>query len=1049
MEEGDKKISILLDGGLADRRPPALRAPVVQHMSSPPLAKSDNTRLSVVRGTAARAPGVSSIAGSLPTTCHGIIPAGNGESAAILFRGAEQRACYDFGTLRSDLSSSVFGAQITTFMTRVLGGGSNGHQWTGHAPCIQVDDANGRVWRIAVPESRDASGDHELYVSIREQDGTIVRSARFTSTITATVARWFTLTSHGADVMVLWYVRTAGGTAGLKCRKLTWNHSTGALSIAAETSVVTPASANVWYDVKRLDDNHAVIVTGHPSTAANTRVIKYQVHTLSSAATFDHAGSGTAFEHAVAVETVSGNLRVAVAISSTTSVNLVVYLLDSSLATVWGPITQAVSTALNRIAAGFVQLSNITASVVVAYERGTGSISSGSALEFQLFYLTVAAGALTGQTIRHWKRLVSKGCQVKWSATEFAPAFLFHTAFTAVSTTPADADYVDDPAIELWMGGRQSSDDTMPVARLGCVRGSVAAFDGSYVTDRPSSSGCAAYGTRLFLDYRTSNNRLDAVSGLPEYNVNTASVEFSPEQLFMATDRDGVAYVAGGMPVSWDGCELFEMGAPLSRPHIAVLTTGGSGTAYPSGSYAFCAVYVWKDAAGNMHRSRLSNVVLFTGNGANSPRLRAPAPYGFTRKSRYQSTIVATEAYCTPVNTPDFHKLTRGFAPSYGALDSIDNVPIPLASDPILYSTGEFAQELTPQPPPPLRDVAIVGARMWGIDAEYPYRLPYSKLRVAGVGYEFHPALEVIIPSSGGEAQRVFEVAGTVVVLAERAVWQFSGFGPDNTGQGGSFSPPIKLSDYGCSNPHAAAAFPGGLVWQSGDRWYVLQRGALEQDQNVSVGMTVTHSLTFRDQDEIAFYGTQTSFDPGDTFGPAIAKVYNYVTGRWTRWNALAFTHLASSPNESRRHYAFHNGTLYKIDADALADSASMVFEIDLTNLAGDFQDHVLLRDVVFYGQRLGAHGVTIEIFPDHGTTATTSRPYTDGEITGFMTAAGSAPWYVLRVEPKDQDMRAARVRITLTVSGTGEGGRPLSLTLYFKPYKTLREEAFVAGSLK
>jgi hypothetical protein len=117
----------------------------------------------------------------------------------------------------------------------------------------------------------------------------------------------------------------------------------------------------------------------------------------------------------------------------------------------------------------------------------------------------------------------------------------------------------------------------------------------------------------------------------------------------------------------------------------------------------------------------------------------------------------------------------------------------PSEERPIIYSRGLIGEEIVPQPPPPLRDLAIVGSRAWGIDAEIPTRIVYSKLRVAGIGFEFFPAGEVIVPSSAGEVVALRELSGTLVIFAERAIYQVSDGGPNNIGQGGSFGPPYKL----------------------------------------------------------------------------------------------------------------------------------------------------------------------------------------------------------------------------------------------------------------
>jgi hypothetical protein len=1035
MEKGDNKVSILLDGGLADRRAPQLRAPLATQFGTPQLARSDNTRLSVVRGSAVRAPLVTQIAGSLPSVCHGILPAGTGKASALFFRGGNLRGVYAFGsvlTLRTQ-----FGGFVRSLLPSRVGPTINsGFQACSSLPCVQVDEATGRVWRATI-----LTTGLEIDTSVTESDGTIASPPRATILASAG-SRWLSLTAHGANIMCVWSVEAGS----LVYYRLTY--ASGSVSATGLTTVITPASGLVWFDVKRFDDTHAVIITGHPAVNTTTRVIKVNINTGAIVNTLDIAGAGTAFEHAVAVETVAGVVRVAVTVASTTALTVRTYLLDSALAIVWGPITHAVAVAVTRIAIGLQSLPNSFGDgVTVAYEVASTAFSSmaGAGITCLLLFHDMATGALVLGKVFEWKRLASKGTQVKWSATEFAPAFLFHTAFSPSTTTAADADYVDDPALEVWMANSYYSDDQGAVARLGPVRGSFRSFDGSYAPDRPSSSAVAVNGSDMWIDYRSIVTLYSAGGTVPHFSLQSAKVELSPAPLFTVSDRDGVGTLAGGVPLQFDGAEVVEAGSPLSRPHVAVQTNGGG--SWAAGTYFFVAIYVWTDLSGKRHRSRPSNVATWVSPGASDPGIFVSAPRGFTRTERANANNIMWEVYATPLNQPTFHLLTGTSSASSSPFQFLGAPPVPVSSSAILYSTGAFGQELLPQPPPPLRDVAVIGARMWGIDAEFPYRLVYTKLLVGGVGYEFNPALEITVPPVGGQAQRVFDVAGTVVVLCERAVWQISGFGPDNTGQGGSFSPAIKLSDYGCDQPRAASVFPGGVIWANKDRWYVMLGGAVQQIQDVKVGMTVTCAALYADQDEIAFFGTQTAFDPGDAFGPAISKVYNYVLNRWSRHNALAYTHVCGVPYETRRVYGFENGVLYAIDTAGLADSAPMVFETDWLNLAGDLQDHVVLRDFIIEGQRVSAHTVTIEVFTDHNLTATTTHTWTDANITDVMARASSAPWYSLRKEAVQQDTRSVKVRLTFGVTGTGEGARPLALSVVFRPAAPLREESFPQGS--
>ena len=66
--------------------------------------------------------------------------------------------------------------------------------------------------------------------------------------------------------------------------------------------------------------------------------------------------------------------------------------------------------------------------------------------------------------------------------------------------------------------------------------------------------------------------------------------------------------------------------------------------------------------------------------------------------------------------------------------------------------------------------------------------IAYEKqISVSGVGFEFVPSYEVIVPSSGGYGMAAREWNGTPILLCENGVFQVSGEGPDNTGNPSSW----------------------------------------------------------------------------------------------------------------------------------------------------------------------------------------------------------------------------------------------------------------------
>jgi len=322
---------------------------------------------------------------------------------------------------------------------------------------------------------------------------------------------------------------------------------------------------------------------------------------------------------------------------------------------------------------------------------------------------------------------------------------------------------------------------------------------------------------------------------------------------------------------------------------------------------------------------------------------------------------------------------------------------------PIIYSRGLIGEEIVPQPPPPLRDLAIVGSRAWGIDAEIPTRIVYSKLRVAGVGFEFFPAGEVIVPSSAGEVVALREMSGTLIIFAERGIFQVSDGGPNNIGQGGSFGPPYKLSDVGTHSRQSVIGTPQGIVFLDNTGTFSMLSGGgvvqLPGARMLPGALTGAFALE---------HGEEVCFVAGNR-----VRVYNYALSRWSVWDLPSPPTLTAQSAITRDVgllYAPGTGRTYTVDSRVLHPTALMRWETDWILLGGDFQDYVVLYDVLFNAYAMGPHALRVELLQEYdGITATTVREWTAAELALIV---GPTRRYTVRVEPVRQDARAVKVRI-------------------------------------
>jgi hypothetical protein len=1039
-----QKLSILLDGSMDDRTTDELAAPVVQQGSSPNLVESLNTRLSVERGTCVRAPKFTSLGSTTAgTVCRGLLPAANGKSSLTVFNmglgGSSRntdvgRATYGVGPLRSPYAPSTGQSAYVPVQITNAGGVSGIPAHTPIASCYNA--TTGQVWFAYLATDPTAATAYPLYVVCQGVDGEAFATPFKITTLTSPVQKWIGLTAHGADGIRLWYINGAN----LVVRSLTISGTL--VTSSAETTIYAPASTTAQDGFAVVSDGGATayLVGNRAGTAADGQIRKITVTSYAqSTAQFVGAMSGGG-RCAVRHTTLGGTQYVAAAFSSTTSNNVTVVLLNTSLATTWTSTTIGFDGA-SDLAVGFIE-SAMGNYVVSAASDITGSFAlATNGMSTTVRSHNFSTGAVSASVFMPWMGLQDHGAQLVLSSSEQYPLLFLSRVFGDDAAHPLSADYVDDGSIEMYIVG--STANTTAVARFGCVRGTQApARTIHYQT--LMATNCVLSSTDVLFAYRKDQlgtRSIDTLDGVGRW----VRMSFNAKQPPMAHDKDGVALVAAAVPVTWDGTEVTEMGGPFHAPKITFNSTTGSGDVLAAGTHSFRAVIQWTDAAGLVHRSRPSNVLTYISTASPTSKASVLVTQPDSMRNGLTQGTVEVLLYKTDVDDVTYH--LQGNLPTSVSVSSwvFDNVTTTDTSMPQIYSGGTGGEEQLPQPPPPLWDIAIIGSRAWGIDAEVRSRLVYSKLRVAGVGFEWVPAFEINFPSGAGKLMAVREANGLVVVLTEYGVFQIDGTGPSNTvGDAGGFGPPVKVADIGCTNSASVISTPAGILWQVNDYFAAYAGGTVQIFPNVYVPETISGAVLLRNQDEVVFF----------TNADAIIRVYNYAKQRWSRWNAGTLsapvtlsTNIPWDPDAALL-YCQSTGTMYRIDADENHETANMAWTTDWLLLGGDFQDNVCLHEVVFNGYSDSAHGVTLELFVDYETTASTSDTWSSADITPIKNAQGR---YSLRLEARKDRARAVRVRLTESAASdaTRGGLRPGALTVYYSIEPGLMEEAFPQGARK
>jgi hypothetical protein len=1040
MPSKDLKVSILLNGGVDNRSLDELVAPLVKQGDSPTLKRSTNTRLSVVPGGVVRSPSAPSVsAQSVPDRARAIVSAASGKNTLVIpgpdyigiptFIPDAGRAGVTAGFLGKAQdrghSRSVYAAQVVASENVGVAALSQF--------AMSYNSTAGRLWYAWLATESTTQG--VVMVGSATADGVITGTPAFAAFLTQPANRWIGVTSHGANGDRVWYVSDAGNIC-----YCTLTLSGGSVTVGSEVAVAAPGSLTAGMDVCRLDDTYALLACSTIGTAANGALYRVPITGggLTAIANITNALQGGG-DCAVAVATPEGSTRIAVVFASVTAATAVARVYDSGLTLI---STSGAKTCHGRVAVAFQH--NDTASsggivphVSMAIERHTQlSLYFTRTDPVVSHYLINAATGADGGGFDQipWYRIAGRAAQWVTSNQLICAVHQLVPRHAVSSEAPGEANYADDPSLDLFWT-RTDGQITTPAcfARLGVVRGTSSPVDHLY-TDKLSSSSLICIGDDVHSMYRLLTDFSAVASGSTSGRRSVVRMSASPGQLSVAHDREGSGILAAAHPLQWDGQNAAEFGSPVhTPPFFADVTLSGSGTILPAGTYSYQAVLYWTDASGLLHRSRPSKLRTVTVNGTTQ---RVGIDVGHIRT--LVPSMVEARIYATELAGKTLHLMAvlpaRANIAGFGTQASAVT-----AANAQIYSGGGNGEEVVPQAPPPAWDVSIIGGRCWIVDAEMRERSVYSKLRVAGVGYEFTPAFEVLTPSGAGDTMANREWQGLTIILTERAVYQVSGDGPSNTlGGGGGYFTPVKIADIGCSNTSSVVVCPAGIIWQVGNRFAMLDGSGVHYIASFQSTHDVSAAVCLTRFSEVLFFSGTT----------AEVRVYNYETGRWTVWDTATLSELVRAahvlpydPDTVIMALGSGPTTFRRLEANSVS-AASMSWETDWLILGGDFQDCVLLRDVVFNGRRDGAHSIRIELLVDYATTAVTDRTWNDAALDAIDTNG----YYTVRLEPTAKDCRAVKVRVTETL-GSGGGCSPRSLTIVYALDAMLREDAFLTGS--
>jgi hypothetical protein len=279
----------------------------------------------------------------------------------------------------------------------------------------------------------------------------------------------------------------------------------------------------------------------------------------------------------------------------------------------------------------------------------------------------------------------------------------------------------------------------------------------------------------------------------------------------------GALYLGGVMTWEFDGSALYENGflhtpgmndTDLADASNAFIATSTTGALTQLQSYRYRVYYEYTDHLNRRVQSAFPYEFGVTLESSNDDVTLTIPTLQWTRREGSGVRIAVYRTAGTDLET--FYRV-----------DSVRNNPdaatvtvLDLISDAALLDNEldyQSAGELDNLPFPPTYAMAAAQDRLFGVSAEKPNRVIYSKPLDGDGSVEFNDALYIEFPET---IVALATYGSAVYAFAEETVYMFSGEGPDGTGTQGSFSAPIVLArNLGVENPKAVCETPVGVLF--------------------------------------------------------------------------------------------------------------------------------------------------------------------------------------------------------------------------------------------
>jgi hypothetical protein len=858
------------------------------------------------------------------------------------------------------------------------------------------------------------TGPWNLYVSYLGGPPQLVGNLTFARTSVA-------ITKHGAGVYRLWYMRSNA----IRCRALSISGST--LTVGGENTIYTPVTAQVVqpaYASFGTDGNGDAtfcwVLTQDAATNTTMRLLKVNIGTFAVTSSLAFAAelpSTNDFQFALAHLSIGGVNYLALAWSDASAAQARSAVVNGDSMTTAIAAAATGAGVPGPVAIQWMAVGTWVGTVVAACDNVA---TIGTSAAFTDFYFrqgpTMGSPGTTDDIVTmYWHQPLSAGCMWARSSTEVYPLFTMQANYDEYPAL-TDLEFLEDPSLEVYtpqLYDESNAEFTLSsVARFGvdrCVAG--AAF------------GLVVKGAQAQYSFCTQAGVLRCIyNAEPGATYEGECVRFVNIDLTAGgrnvQDDKGVGLIGAAQPAYWDGNESVEWG-PLHKPKVIASATGGTSTLL-TGAYAYRAYVSWRDSAGQEHRSGVSLPSTTINPAGTAARIWVTIPK--TCRDGVTQLEFEVHVYGSKNGGP-FYLLQPSTTGRLIPTDKDDvgcwlfeGVP-EVSATTLLWSTGAGLQELFPVAPPPLWDLAMVGPRLWAIDAENRSRAVCTKLKQDGIAHEFADGLEVLF-TGGQKLYAVNELDGVPLFLTNQGAFLVHGDGFDNTGQGTGWSFPMRIAQPACTQRDSVVRTPVGVFYANDDRFVLLQSGGgARVFDELQAPTGIMRADVFEATTEVVFW-TATG----------AAYVYNYLLDKWSTWDSSVDATDGIYVHGNQLIAFFSSGicSFRVVDVESPNTTLQARWKTGWVAIAGP-QAPCTHRELLLLVKRQGTHGITVNVYTDYQTDAahTTTVVLSNANVT----SANEGGYYTERIVLNAPQARAFMVDVQETGSA-GDGCVPIACTV-------------------